>query len=63
MTKPAAIDPIVLENVQGGFVNRFPIAAGIARRAWFGPGANLNFWRGGNGIIGQRNCPGGNCGG
>lgn len=52
-----------LDDVHGGFVNRFPFAAAVGRRLLRGPGANLDFWRGGNGLVGQRRCPGGNCGG
>jgi hypothetical protein len=61
--KKRKIDPILLDSVHGGFVNRFPWAAAAVRRIGGGPGANLRFWRGGNGFIGQRRCPGGNCGG
>jgi hypothetical protein len=52
-----------LDGVHGGYVNRFPFAAAAGRRLFRGPGANVDFWRGGNGFIGRRRCPGGNCGG
>ena len=63
MPKKTDIDPITLDSVHGGFVNRFPVAAAFARPFVRGIGGNVRFWRSGNGYRGQRLFGGGNSSG
>jgi hypothetical protein len=63
MPKKTDIDPITLDSVHGGFVNRFPVAAAFARPFVRGLGGNVRFWRSGNGFRGQRLFGGGGGGG